>query len=170
MWAYVKDNEVRYYISRPMHVVIDGIQHSEQIFTSWSKEELADIGIYKVVSEVKKKPFRIPSGKEEIIDHEKHVVTRKLKYKSPNLKELKEQLIDGVRKDAKTYLDKTDWYVTREYETGKKMPDDVRKLRESIREEADTKIEAIENAKKISEIDHLHDVGILKPLEIDQLK
>ena len=42
------------------------------------------------------------------------------------------------REAAKSYLDSTDWFVTRLAETGKPVPDDVAAKREAARKSANT--------------------------------
>lgn len=48
--------------------------------------------------------------------------------------ELKQQVQNKTNQEAKTYLDSTDWYVTRLTETGKDIPQDILDDREKARQ------------------------------------
>ena len=48
MWAYVKDNKIQELIRFPKAMVIDGVKHPRQIFTSWTSAEKKAIGILPV--------------------------------------------------------------------------------------------------------------------------
>jgi len=53
MWAYVKDNKIQELIRFPKPMVIDGVKHPRQIFTSWTAAEKKAIGILPVTSGTK---------------------------------------------------------------------------------------------------------------------
>ena len=48
MWAYVKDNKIQELIRFPKPMVIDGVKHPRQIFTSWTAAEKKAVGILPV--------------------------------------------------------------------------------------------------------------------------
>ena len=48
MWAYVKDNKIQELIRFPKAMVIDGVKHPRQIFTTWTAAEKKAIGILPV--------------------------------------------------------------------------------------------------------------------------
>jgi len=48
MWAYIKDNKIQELIRFPKAMVIDGVKHPRQIFTSWTAAEKKAIGILPV--------------------------------------------------------------------------------------------------------------------------
>ena len=48
MWAYIKDNKIQELIRFPKPMVIDGVKHPRQIFTSWTAAEKKAIGILPV--------------------------------------------------------------------------------------------------------------------------
>ena len=48
MWAYVKDNKIQELIKFPKPMVIDGVKHPRQIFTTWTAAEKKAIGILPV--------------------------------------------------------------------------------------------------------------------------
>ena len=67
--------------------------------------------------------------------------------KPKTLEELKEQKIEQVKRKAYNLLSETDWYIVRQLETGKEIPQDVLNERERIR----NKSEVIE--QEISELE-----------------
>ena len=48
MWALIKDNKIQELIRFPKAMVIDGVKHPRQIFTSWTAAEKKAIGILPV--------------------------------------------------------------------------------------------------------------------------
>ncbi|BAQ85886.1 N-acetylmuramidase/lysin [uncultured Mediterranean phage uvMED] len=48
MWAYIKDNKIQELIRFPKAMVIDGVKHPRQIFTSWTAAEKKALGILPV--------------------------------------------------------------------------------------------------------------------------
>ena len=57
--------------------------------------------------------------------------------KPKTLEELKEQKIEQVKRKAYNLLSETDWYIVRQQETGKEIPQDVLNERESIRNQSE---------------------------------
>jgi hypothetical protein len=53
MWAYVKDNKIQELIRFPKTMLIDGVKHPRQIFTSWTAAEKKAVGILPVTSGTK---------------------------------------------------------------------------------------------------------------------
>ncbi len=53
MWAYVKDNKIQELIKFPKAMVIDGVKHPRQIFTTWTAAEKKAVGILPVTSGTK---------------------------------------------------------------------------------------------------------------------
>ena len=53
MWALIKDNKIQELIRFPKPMVIDGVKHPRQIFTSWTAAEKKAIGILPVTSGTK---------------------------------------------------------------------------------------------------------------------
>lgn len=59
-------------------------------------------------------------------------------YRGRPQHEIDADLAEARAIEAREYLDSTDWYVIREVETGKPMPDDVRIKREEARNAIET--------------------------------
>ena len=53
MWAYVTDNTIQEIIRFPKPMVIDGVKHPRQIFTTWTAAEKKAVGILPVTSGTK---------------------------------------------------------------------------------------------------------------------
>ena len=49
MWAKVEDNEVVEYYNQKKSIVLNNVRYSSQIFTIWTDEERAALGIYPVI-------------------------------------------------------------------------------------------------------------------------
>ncbi len=49
MWARVEDNEVVEYYNQKKSIVLNNVRYSSQIFTIWTDEERAALGIYPVI-------------------------------------------------------------------------------------------------------------------------
>jgi len=131
-------------INRPERVVIDGETYSTSVFRNWSKAKLIAVGIH---------PFReIKYDQENYIstgfsdDTVDGVVTRTHttipKYNINNLKEMR---IEVLHLQAKSHLERTDWYVVRKSELDTAIPAEVVTARAFIREHCNT-VEAEINA------------------------
>lgn len=57
--------------------------------------------------------------------------------KPKTLEELKAEKIQQVKRQAYNLLKETDWYIVRQQETGKEIPQDVLNERQSIRNQAE---------------------------------
>ena len=57
--------------------------------------------------------------------------------KPKTLEELKAEKIQEVKRQAYNLLKETDWYIIRQQETGKEIPQDVLDKRQSIRNQAE---------------------------------
>jgi hypothetical protein len=133
MWI-TEDNFV---IKRPTAITIDGVNHPSDIFTEWSKEELASVGI---------KPFTETTvdlqyyDVTSVVDIETDgVVTRnygtKHKYTIEQLRIIK---MNSVNEAAYSLLQPTDWYIVRNTETGDTIPTAVTDRRAEIRQISNT--------------------------------
>lgn len=71
--------------------------------------------------------------------------------------EVRAQLIGELKAAANTRLQATDWYVTRQAETGQAIPDDVAEARTAIREFVDLTEAAINQAS-------LAELGPMRPI------
>ena len=141
-------------IKTPRGVTIDGVQHPRNIFTHWTKAELAAIGIkpasitavdtrYKNTGELTWNT----SGAEAVGTYATTDVA---------VADLKENMTQSVQSHAAGILAQSDWYAIREAEGGTAIPADWKTYRAAVRTTA--------NAKE-TEIAALADVAAVKLYE-----
>ena len=128
-------------VKTPRGVTIDGIQHPRNIFTLWSKADLAAIGI---------KPASITS-----VDS-RYSNTGALTWDTSGAEavgtyattdrvvaDLKKTMTDSVQSQAGSFLSGSDWYVIRETEGGTACPVDCTTYRAAVRTESNSKVTAV---------------------------
>ena len=128
-------------VKTPRGVTIDGIQHPRNIFTLWSKADLAAIGI---------KPASITG-----VDH-RYTNTGEITWNTSGAEvvgtyattdvdaaALKTTMTDSVQSQAGSFLAGSDWYAIREAEGGTACPADWKTWRAAIRTESNSKVTAI---------------------------
>lgn len=138
MWI-TEDNFV---IKRPTAITIDGINHSPEIFTEWSRWELASIGIKIFVEQGFNAQYYDATSVNDVeVDG---VVTRSYGTKEKyTLGELKQIKINEVNDTAYSQLQPTDWYIVRNTETSEAIPSEVTTERASIRTIANDSVDEI---------------------------
>ena len=128
-------------VKTPRGVTIDGIQHPRNIFTLWSKADLAAIGI---------KPASITgidqrynntgaltwdtSGAEAVGTY---ATTDKVAA------DLKTSMTASVQSQAGSFLAQSDWYTIREADGGTACPADWKTYRAAVRTESNSKVTAV---------------------------
>ena len=161
MWALVQSGNVVAVYKTPKAVNIGGINHPRTIFNYWSAAQLKAIGIYSY-NEVNANPdgrFYNSGSPSTKIDDSAGTVTvtytntlksladtlfsedDKSKGLIPADKDvgdvmaigLKNQEIAGIKGQAGTLLESSDWYVTRKAEAGTAIPSDVATYRAAVR-------------------------------------
>ena len=141
-------------IKTPRGVTIDGVQHPRNIFTHWTKAELAAIGIkpasitavdsrYKNTGELTWNT----SGEEAVVTYATTDV---------DVATLKADMTSSVQSQAASILAQSDWYAIREAEGGTAIPADWKTYRAAVR--------TTSNAKE-TEIAALADVAAVKLYE-----
>ena len=141
-------------VKTPRGLTIDGIQHPRNIFTHWSKAELAAVGIkpasitgvntrYKNTGELTWNT----SGEEAVGTY---ATTAK------DVAGLKTEMVASVNAQASSVLSQSDWMHLREGDGGTAMPADWKTYRTAVRTTA--------NAKE-TEIDALADLDAVKAYE-----
>ena len=128
-------------VKTPRGVTIDGIQHPRNIFTLWTKADLAAIGI---------KPARITS-----VD-QRYTNTGALSWDTSGAEvvgtygttdkvaaDLKVSMTASVQSQAGSLLSGSDWYTIREAEGGTACPADWKTWRAGVRTESNSKVTAI---------------------------
>ena len=128
-------------VKTPRGVTIDGIQHPRNIFTLWTKADLAAIGI---------KPASITS-----VDS-RYNNTGALTWDTSGAEavgtygttdkvaaDLKKTMTESVQSQAGSLLSGSDWYVIRETEGGTACPADWTTYRAAVRTESNSKVTAV---------------------------
>ena len=184
MFALVESGSITKLLSGNRGITIDGIQHPRAIFTVWTEAERNAIGIYTVemdksklkseewynntnvtysfdgskvtgsygdatakahadtlFTEQDKTDDLIPDGKD-VGD----VATRGLKYR----------LIQQVKKQAESELNKTDWYITRKAEKDTAIPSSITTHRNAVRTKQAEMETAITNASDTPALETLY--------------
>lgn len=75
-----------------------------------------------------------------------------------SLGEAKSIVVSEVKSEAQELLEETDWYVVRKQETGEKIPDDVLKEREKIRQKSDeieTEVNGLESVGEVFKYEYI---------------
>ena len=128
-------------VKTPRGLTIDGIKHPRNIFTLWSKAELAAIGIkpasitavdsrYKITGEISWNT----SGDEVVGTY---ATTDKV------VADLKSEMNRSVVEIAKSTLASSDWYAIREAEGGTAIPANWKTYRADVRTTSNSKETAI---------------------------
>ena len=128
-------------VKTPRGVTIDGIQHPRNIFTLWSKADLAAIGIKPASITAVDSRYNNTgaltwdtSGAEAVGTY---ATTDKVAA------DLKTSMTASVQSQAGSLLSGSDWYVIRETEGGTACPADWTTYRAAVRTESNSKVTAI---------------------------
>jgi hypothetical protein len=184
MFALVESGSITKILSGNRGITIDGIQHPRAIFTVWTEAERNAIGIYTVEMDKSKLKsdewytntdvtYTFGSGKvtgsygdatakahadtlfteqdktDDLIPDGKDVgdvATRGLKYR----------LIQQVKKQAESELNKTDWYITRKAEKDTAIPSSITTHRDAVRTKQAEMETAITNASDTPALETLY--------------
>ena len=128
-------------VKTPRGVTLSGVQHPRNIFTLWSKADLAAIGI---------KPASVGA-----VDSRYHN-TGEITWNTSGAEavgtyattdrvaaDLKTSMTASVQSQAGSLLSGSDWYVIRETEGGTACPADWTTYRAAVRTESNSKVTAI---------------------------
>ena len=149
-YAIVKNNNVERVLFSPESIVSNDVTYPKNIFTVWSVDELIAIGIYPY-SEVKDDGRFYDFGSLSYDIQAKEVVGTYVST-AKNLDDIKEQMINDVKRTASQYLSTGDWLAIREYEGGDTIPTDVKTKRSAVRAESNTKEAEINTLTTITKI------------------
>lgn len=96
---------------------------------------------------------RIVDGERiKLSDSEKQEIQKRWESNRQSLSETKQQRVKEIKERAKEALSETDWYVTREQETGEATPQDVLDHRADVRSKSDTfeqEVNALETVEQV---------------------
>jgi len=195
MWALVEDNVIVKIINQPKGMIIGNTRYSKNIFSfRWTNEEREAIGLYEVVFDNANKQDEqwyintnqtfafaddtvtasygsaTPKAHADTLwtaqdetdgkGTEGEVATRGLKY----------NLIQNLKKQVKTELLKTDWYITRHTEKSTAIPSAISTHRDTVRTKQAEMETAITNASNTPALETLYtytkqdDGSVTRPL------
>ena len=194
MFALVESGSIIKYFSGNKGITIGDNQYPKAIFTLWSKAEREAIGIYEVEMDTSKKKdeawyintnvtYSFENGKvtgsygdatakahadtlytaqdeTDGLGTEGEVKTRGLKY----------NLIQNIKKQAASELQKTDWYIVRKADAGTAVPSAITTHRAAVRTKAAEQETAITNAADTPALETLYtyteqeDGSVTRPL------
>ena len=181
MWAYVKDNKIQELIRFPKPMVIDGVKHPRQIFTSWTAAEKKAVGILPVTIGTKLDDRFYISNNETyaIASDGNSVVGTITKAKNKSLTDTNEvnedgsKLLDekgnqvvtpGLRTIAKQKADTTaysmlsrfSWLVERKITADVAIPSEVTNFMKSVRDAHKSICDAIDACNSMTKFIAIH--------------
>jgi len=135
MWAIVSNNTVDRVIRTPVQITVGGVTYPRNIFTKWSKPDLAALGILPYMeNKVDARYYWTGNVSYSISDT---AVVGNYTGSDRDLDNLKEGLLSRVKQQAASKLSATDWMVIREADGGKAVSQEVRDYRAGIRTTSD---------------------------------
>ena len=171
MWALVKANQVIKIFNTPQAFEHKDIKHPANIFSSWSAEEKAAIGIYPVQedrSNVKDEKFYKNREGGYSFDATNKVVKKVWKTAEDhqmedktvdgvNVQGLKTRKVNEVNNQAYTILKDTDWMVIKASEVSDySVPDNVTKFRAAVRAKSNDMVSRIKATKDVRVLETLY--------------
>ena len=141
-------------VKTPRGLTLNGIQHPRNIFTLWSKAELAAIGIKP--ASITAVDQRYNYSGELTWDTSGQEAVGTYATTAKDVAGLKTEMKETVKSLATSLLAISDWYAIREAEGGTAIPADWKTYRAAIRTMSNT---------KETEIDALADMAAVKAYE-----
>jgi len=141
-------------VKTPRGLTIDGIQHPRNIFTHWTKAELANIGIKP--ASITGVDSRYNNTGELTWDTSGAEAVGTYATTAKDVADLKTEMATTVNSMAAGVLSSSDWMSIRETEGGTAMPADWKTFRAAVRTTSNT---------KETEIDALADLDAVKAYE-----
>ena len=129
-------------VKTPRGLTIDGIQHPRNIFTHWTKAELAAVGIKP--ASINSVDSRYKNTGELTWDTSGDEVVGTYATTDKVAADLKVEMKRSVVEIAKSTLASSDWYAIREAEGGTAIPADWKTYRANVRTTSNSKETAID--------------------------
>lgn len=148
MFCQVKDGSVVQVIPRPVPITINDIQYPKNIFQLWSEAELKAIDLLPYSENTVDSRFYQRGSLSYEVKADEVVGTYAQTAKDND--DLKNKMIEQVKRQASRHLEATDWMAIRASEGGTAIPDAVKSYRTQIRLESNEKEEQI---KALSDFD-----------------
>tara|TARA_R100001594_G_scaffold94800_1_gene129076 strand:+ start:2115 stop:2708 length:594 start_codon:yes stop_codon:yes gene_type:complete len=171
MWALVKANQVVKIFNGAQAFEHNDIKHPANIFSSWSAEEKAAIGLYPVQTDNSnyKDPTFYKNRSESFQFDATNKVVKKV-WKTAEDLEMEDKTVDGetveglktkkvneVNNQAYTILKDTDWMVIKASEVSDySLPDNVSKFRTAVRAKSNDMVTRIKATKDVRVLETLY--------------
>ena len=171
MWALVKANQVIKIFNGAQAFEHNNIKHPANIFSSWSAEEKAAIGLYPVQTDNSnyKDPTFYKNRSESFQFDATNKVVKKV-WKTAEDLEMEDKTVDGetveglktkkvneVNNQAYTILKDTDWMVIKASEVSDySLPDNVSKFRTAVRAKSNDMVTRIKATKDVRVLETLY--------------
>jgi hypothetical protein len=152
-------------IKTPRALTVDGIQHPANIFTAWSKQELAAIGFYPArVKSVDSRYYDTGSETYELVDGE-YVISYATTEKDVEL--LKEDLIKKVQANTGALLAPSDWRVIRSIDSENAMSSEWTTYRNEVRAHGNSLESGIEAFASVDAVRNFQNHAVQEELRIE---
>jgi hypothetical protein len=171
MWALVKANQVIKIFSGNQGFEHNDIKHPANIFSSWSAEEKAAIGLYPVQTDNSnyKDPTFYKNRSESFQFDATNKVVKKV-WKTAEEHEMEDKTVDGVtveglktrkvnevNNQAYDILKTTDWMAIKASEVSDySVPDNVSKFRTAVRAKSNDMVTRIKATKDVRVLETLY--------------
>ena len=171
MWALVKANQVIKIFNGAQAFEHNDIKHPANIFSSWSVEEKAAIGLYPVQTDNSnyKDPTFYKNRSESFQFDATNKVVKKV-WKTAEDHEMEDKTVDGVtveglktkkvnevNNQAYTILKDTDWMAIKASEVSDySVPDNVSKFRTAVRAKSNEMVTRIKATKDVRVLETLY--------------
>jgi hypothetical protein len=171
MWALVKANQVIKIFNGAQAFEHNDIKHPANIFSSWSVEEKAAIGLYPVQTDNSnyKNPTFYKNRSESFQFDATNKVVKKV-WKTAEDLEMEDKTVDGetveglktkkvneVNNQAYTILKDTDWMAIKASEVSDySVPDNVSKFRTAVRAKSNDMVTRIKATKDVRVLETLY--------------
>ncbi len=139
-------------IKTPRSITKDGVQHPRQIFTKWSKAELANIGFHPARISVADHRYYFTSGEEYNFDNATQEWVVSYGSTPRDADQIKKSMKEKAKQFASSALNNSDWMTHREVEGGTEMPADWKTYRADVRAMSNTKEAEIDTLSDLDEI------------------
>ena len=182
MHAIITDGSISKFVNYPKPLVIGDVRYPARIFSVWTANELAAIGIYEITfddSKKKDEKYYINTNQTFTYDADAGTVTAAYGNATPkphadvlfsaqdetdglgtegelNARGLKYNFIKTVKAQAEGLLNQTDWYITRKAEKNTAIPSAITTWRDGIRTKQAAMETSITNASDTPALETLY--------------
>ena len=151
MW-FVKNPtlEQGYVVNKPHGITVNGVQYPRNIFTQWSKAELAAIGVlpYREVN-VDTRYYNAGALTRAEVDGE---VVGTYAAIAKDVDTLKDAMLSQVKSQVSSLQGGIDWYWSRAAKGGKAVPADIQTYADAVYTEMEAKETAINALSTLDDI------------------